>query len=173
MNCAICIENYNGSVRKEVCCEKCEYKACKRCVRQYVLQEEGKCMNCKKIWSKEFMTNTLGKTWINTEYKKKMAAEMANMSIANKEKNVRGAMIYEALRNQKKVNEHLKEEPNEKFIMPCQNGKCRGMLNEIIINNNSNEMVESYLKKIYHLVTTLFGNMKNYTSNNITFYKLC
>jgi hypothetical protein len=136
MNCGICIENYNGSVRKEVCCEKCEYKACKTCVRQYVLQEEGKCMNCREKWSKEFMILNLGKTWMNTDYKKKIATEMANQSIANKEKNIRGAMIYEALRNQKEVNEHLEEEPNDKFIMPCQNGKCRGMLKEMLINNN-------------------------------------
>jgi hypothetical protein len=37
------------------------------------------------------------------------------------------------------------------------------------INNNAN--VHDYLKKIYHLTITQFGNMTNYHNDNITFYK--
>ena len=38
-------------------------------------------------------------------------------------------------------------------------------------NNNDNDKVENFLKKLYHLILTQFGNMTNYHTDNLTFYK--
>ena len=43
------------------------------------------------------------------------------------------------------------------------------LLNNINLNNSNN--VNDYIKYLYYLVNTQFGNMNNYNSNNITYYK--
>jgi hypothetical protein len=41
---------------------------------------------------------------------------------------------------------------------------------EFINTNTSDEYIDSFLKKIYHLTYSLFGNMNNYNSNNFTYF---
>ena len=49
--CSICYEDYTKSERSPVVCGHCDYSACKKCVRRYLLSksEYYHCMNCKKM----------------------------------------------------------------------------------------------------------------------------
>jgi hypothetical protein len=60
----------------------------------------------------------------------------------------------------------IKNNPIIYDYQPLENIICNNQIESI-----DDIIIESYLKKIYHLVTSLFGDMTNYTSNNITYYK--
>jgi len=69
--CFTCIEPYNKiSHRKVVCCY-CSFTSCHKCVQRYILFQiqDPHCMNCKKIWSREFIDENLSRQFITTELK--------------------------------------------------------------------------------------------------------
>lgn len=72
MSCTVCIEAYNLSTRREVTCPYCEYKACSSCTRQYLLQTalDPHCMNCRRQWPRDIITERLPKSFINKDLKK-------------------------------------------------------------------------------------------------------
>jgi hypothetical protein len=69
--CSICVENFNASTRKLVQCCYCEFSACRKCVKSYLLDriEYATCMNCNKEWSRNFLVKNLEKTFITKAYK--------------------------------------------------------------------------------------------------------
>ena len=71
--CDICCENYNQSTRAKITCEyaDCQYSACKNCVRTYLVgtTSDPNCMNCKKVWSDQFLVKNLNRTFCEKEYK--------------------------------------------------------------------------------------------------------
>lgn len=69
-------------------------------------------------------------------------------------------------------NENIVNELMKKYTYIYDYNNINNVLfshNLININNLNNE-IYSYLKKIYHLVTTLFGDMTLYNSNNFTYF---
>jgi hypothetical protein len=66
MECPICVE----SLKKPVTCI-CNYSACSCCTKRYLLetQQDAQCMNCHRLWSREFLLQYLPRSWINNTYK--------------------------------------------------------------------------------------------------------
>ena len=67
--CSICCEKINISNRKDIKCLYCNYVACRECIVQFLLINinEPNCMNCKKVWNREFLCNNFTKTFINND----------------------------------------------------------------------------------------------------------
>ena len=73
MTCLICAETFKGISRKKTKCEFCDFEACLSCCKTFILGEPtAKCMNteCNKEWSRKFLVETCGQTFVNRELKK-------------------------------------------------------------------------------------------------------
>ena len=69
MDCGVCCE----SSKKVVKCHYCDYITCITCASKYILEGtvNAVCMNCKKPWNREILTQKFGKTFMTKKYKSK------------------------------------------------------------------------------------------------------
>ena len=69
MECGVCCD----SVKKVVTCHYCDYITCIPCASRYILEGtvNAVCMNCKKPWNREILTQNFGKTFMTKKYKSK------------------------------------------------------------------------------------------------------
>jgi hypothetical protein len=67
-DCNICVETYNKSTRKKVCCPFCQFETCVKCLKTFLLnltRLDAYCMNCNHELSGEFIIETTNKTFHN------------------------------------------------------------------------------------------------------------
>lgn len=68
--CPICIEKFTLTTRKEVVCPHCNYKACVKCVKQHLLnQQNPNCMSCHIEFNREFIDLNMTKNFRTKELK--------------------------------------------------------------------------------------------------------
>ena len=69
--CEICYETFNKSTRSRVSCGHCNFDACKKCVRYYLMNTTSgaHCMGCKNAWDRDFTQKYLNKSFYNGSYK--------------------------------------------------------------------------------------------------------
>ena len=83
MDCACCAEKINKSTRAEVKCYKCDYTACKTCVRTFLSNTQGnaQCMNCHTQFNLSFLVRHLNLSWVQDEYRKKMTTDILSSEL--------------------------------------------------------------------------------------------
>ena len=64
--CPICCDRYTPHLRRRVECLHCSHACCRNCISQYVITSPfmPRCMSCKKGWDRNFMYNTMTKTFV-------------------------------------------------------------------------------------------------------------
>ena len=144
--CSICCETINISNRKDIKCLYCNYVACRECVTQFLLVNinEPNCMNCKKVWNREFLCNNLTKSFINNDYR-----DYRQQLLLDKEKALLPAtqIIVEAMNNKEKLQKSLDEYLIEVSIKK-QEFYDEIKFNEAIINGITyNKQKKVFIKK--------------------------
>lgn len=68
--CDICVEDITY-INKNITCIFCEFSCCKNCFKRYITEPEHyfKCMSCNEEFDRSRLSNYLGMSFINTEYK--------------------------------------------------------------------------------------------------------
>lgn len=151
MSCNICVETFNKSTRKCVCCPSCQFESCKNCWKQFFLgiPERARCMNdkCMKQWSRKDLVSSFDNSFLEKAYKEHVKTLLYDI-----EKSLlpQTQVIVERRIKADKIDEqiakiHLKIErlrrkrdrlrdknPKEKerssFIRHCPSNDCRGFL---------------------------------------------
>ena len=70
-DCSVCCEKLNKSNHKNISCGYCDFSACKTCIQKYLIEssQDPHCMNCKKIFTRDFLNDNCTKVFINTDLK--------------------------------------------------------------------------------------------------------
>ena len=64
--CNICCRTITAVLRRNLECLYCGFKACNECCKQYLLKTaDAHCMNCKKLWNREFLKQNFTKVFVN------------------------------------------------------------------------------------------------------------
>lgn len=137
---------------------KCAYEACKECVRTYLTNStnEPHCMKCRNKWHIEFSKSALNASFMDKDYRTHRRTILADMAVAKIPEYYESALRYGKISALDKRMAAIMEEINihrthinelyheyntiqeelgnpsastaRKFVMPCQNAGCRGML---------------------------------------------
>jgi len=71
--CPICIELFTKRKLFKIKCFNCDFEACRKCIRYFVINSSNNnvnCMNCKTTWNDKYISNALLPAFFKTDYKK-------------------------------------------------------------------------------------------------------
>ncbi len=74
-SCSVCFETFTAVLRKPIACQSvnCDSIVCEQCLKKYIIVNSHlgfHCPCCKSKWDSYLLTQHLGKTFLNNDYKK-------------------------------------------------------------------------------------------------------
>lgn len=152
--CQVCIDTFNKSTLKETKCPYCDFSACAKCVKHYLLQskDNAHCMNCKREWDRDILVEKMTKTFVTNDWKnhrEEVLVERETSLLPESQVYVEREIEIEKLTNEyievqreiskwirksidvkNKINvlKNRKEVERKQFIRKCPNEDCRGFL---------------------------------------------
>ena len=115
--CGVCTEKYNNSTLKQIPCEygDCNFSACKACIRTYLLSTttDPHCMDCKKIWTEQFIVTHLNRSFIITDYKTHRRTLLLDREISKMPETMQAAERYRRIDIQKTIGVNISNQIRE------------------------------------------------------------
>lgn len=145
INCDICTDKFNTSIRTRITCALCYKDACRTCVTTFLLMTPSllpKCMYCNKEWTLEFVAEFSPKNFHNNKYRN----YRANIRLALEKSLLPQAQEYAAKKIKNDVIrqeiQDLMEEQKYLKAMLAENKRMTFLKREIIWNTEHFEEKE-------------------------------
>ena len=117
IDCSVCAEKYNNSTHKLIACEygDCNFMVCKACIRMYLLNTtaDPNCMQCKKVWTEQFIVLHLNRSFITNDYKIHRRKLLLDREISKMPETMHAAEKYKLIDHQKIITADLNEKLKE------------------------------------------------------------
>ena len=70
-SCSVCTEPFTSTLRKQIPCNFCEFRACAQCHERYLLNtpENPHCMSCRNGWNRNFLAANFTNVFVNKRFK--------------------------------------------------------------------------------------------------------
>lgn len=91
--CAICVENFNKTIRKKVTCGNCNTDICAKCIKRYLAEnlQTPNCMQCRWIYTNQFMD-----TNFSTRFRKTALQQIREVVLVEREKQQLPQLMHRA-----------------------------------------------------------------------------
>lgn len=152
--CPVCVEDRTND--HFVDCPQCPYRACRLCVKAYLLQShlDAHCMSCRNAWPRSVLTRSFTKSFVTGEWKTHRAdvlwererslfpdtmplieEDRRRIGVRNEVRvlDERIAHLQNDLRRKRRelyTNAARKAKEQNQYVRPCIYEECKGFLNE-------------------------------------------
>jgi len=107
--CTICLENFNNAARKRITCENCQTEICMKCVKRFLADtvQEPNCMNCRELYTNEFMDANVG-----YRYRKTLLKNVRLEVLVSREKEFMPDLMHraQALKEMKRLDKEISKQ---------------------------------------------------------------
>jgi hypothetical protein len=170
MECCVCDEEFTQ--KRIVTCPKCEEVACKNCLKQFIEMNrtDACCINgdCKEIWTRRFLTENFGSSYVNGKYKKMIDTNRVDRVIATNSRYVEEAQLYKNMQEQKKLKELKRVEGikmlEQKKRLNLKYKKLKNDEKEAKRSGNSSESIVLELKEVMETYEKLVKELNVWNS---------
>ena len=147
MTCQICCEKYNKTINQKIICPigNCNFEACKKCTRQYLLSntKDPNCMKCNAQWNQQFVIEKLNKSFWDNEYKNHRTKILSDIEISKIPETIEYAENFSKIEKLKEIKKTIDEKIKElnKEIIKYKE-ESRSVADKIFNIKNGKEICE-------------------------------